>query len=233
MVADVHGDFDAFEAALALAPPEALVLSLGDLVDRGPYAPLCVERLLELMAAGQAVFVPGNHDVALLEVVEGRRAATPRRAETLAQFDEFGGDTLDRFCAAIRDAALCLRVGDDAFVHAAWSPAMETRERWEDDLRRLALYGEQIKRPGVSRRETVYRWVDRVPAGRRVFVGHDVRGEATPLVAPSAKGGAVTFLDLGCGKGGALGCALIADGETRYFSVESRFVAASAAGDAA
>jgi predicted phosphodiesterase len=45
-VSDLHVDYDAFELALAAVPTNALIVLLGDVVDRGPYSPLCAERLL-------------------------------------------------------------------------------------------------------------------------------------------------------------------------------------------
>lgn len=219
-VADVHGDFDALSAALSAAPAGAVIVFLGDLVDRGPYSPLCAERVLELSDAGRAVFVAGNHDAALIDVVDGRRAPTPRRVETLEQFDAYGGGLLERYCAMVRAAPLCLRVGRFVFVHAAWKPEMETAAVWGADLRRLALLGERRAAAGRRRPETVYRWVDRIRAGDLVMVGHDVRAERAPLVATSRHGGAAAFLDLGCGKGGRLGCARIQGDHVEYLAFE-------------
>lgn len=215
VIADVHGDFDALSEALERAPSDAHVVFLGDLVDRGPYAPLCAATMLELVATGRADFLPGNHDVALVDVVRGDRAATPHRIETLAQFEALSGDTLDRFCALVETAPLALRWGDYAFVHAAWRAEMDAGlggssdigGPWSEDTRRVALLGETIKRPGKRRRETVYRWVDRLPKGLTAVVGHDVRSVSAPPVVAGARGGRAVFLDLGCGKGGALGCA--------------------------
>ncbi|MEL6979740.1 MAG: metallophosphoesterase [Pseudomonadota bacterium] len=219
VIADLHGDFDALDAALSAAPAGAFIVFLGDIVDRGGYSPFCAERMLEILGADRGVLVPGNHDVALVEVVEGRRGATPRRVETLAQFEAYGGDLLTRFCDAVRAAPLCLRIGAFAFAHAAWRAEMETDGAWSAPLRRLALQGEFRATPERRRPERVRRWVDSIPRGRTIMVGHEARSETGPLVVHSRLGGTAAFLDLGCGDGGRLGCARIQGEDVAYLSV--------------
>jgi protein phosphatase len=220
-MSDLHGDYDAFELALAAAPANALIVLLGDVVDRGPYSPFCAERLLELIDSERALLVPGNHDTALVDVIDGSRGATPRRAETLQQFEDYGGDLLARFCELVRHSALCLRIGDLVAVHAAWSADMETVEQWPDTLRQLALRGEREKVPGRRRPITKYHWTTRVPANKTILVGHDVRSTEEPVVCESKAGGRAVFLDLGCGKGGALGCAHYEAGALSFSAVPS------------
>jgi hypothetical protein len=41
VVADIHCDYDALDAALRVPPNDALIVFLGDLIDRGPYSPFC------------------------------------------------------------------------------------------------------------------------------------------------------------------------------------------------
>lgn len=221
VIADVHGDFDSLVAALDLAPNNALILQLGDLVDRGSFSPLCVELMLNLVEEGRAMLVAGNHDVALADVVAGNRSPTPGRAETLEQFAAYSDELLASFVASVRSSPLCIRAGDYAFAHAAWSPKMETEQLWSDDLKRLALVGERRPVDGVRRPVTSHGWIDRVPRRRCVFVGHEVRSSDAPLKCENAKGGMAVFLDLGCGSGGPLGCAHIRDGEITLHSVRA------------
>jgi hypothetical protein len=97
-IADVHGNFEAFDAAIdAALAAGRFVVQLGDLVDRGPYSPLCVERMLDLETEGKGLFVPGNHEVALAQyLADGTGGAVTRQA-SLLQFEEHGGGLLDRF----------------------------------------------------------------------------------------------------------------------------------------
>lgn len=222
VIADVHGDYDAFVRAVEHAPKDALIVQLGDLVDRGPYSPLCAELMLELLDAKRAIFIAGNHDMALAEVVSGERAATPGRAETLEQFADFSSGLLEAFTDAVRAAPLCVRIGPFAFAHAAWLPSMETAGDWSVDLRRLVLTGERTSIPGARRPVPSYRWVDRIPQPRTAIVGHDARGDGAPLVCAGARGGRAVFLDLDCGRGGPLGCASITQGGVNVLTISPR-----------
>lgn len=209
VVPDVHGDFDRFSAAIGAADDGTHLICLGDIVDRGDFSPLCAELLLDQVARGSMSFVPGNHDVALLEVVAGKRIATPERERTLAQFAEHGGNVLDRFCDAVISAPLAITHGPHAFVHASWSEQMKREGPWSDDLRKLALRGETQIAQGRKRPQVSYKWVERVPMGRVVFVGHDNRGGIAPLHSRSRSGGEVYFMDTGCGSGGPLNIAIV------------------------
>ncbi|PYE55892.1 metallophosphoesterase [Deinococcus yavapaiensis] len=60
-VADLHGRLDLFEAALRTLP-DAHLLILGDVIDRGPHGLALVRRLLELHEAGTVTLLRGNHE---------------------------------------------------------------------------------------------------------------------------------------------------------------------------
>lgn len=209
IIPDVHGEFDLFCASVTLLRDRMHAICLGDIVDRGDYSPLCAELLLDELAAGRMSFVPGNHDIALCEVIAGLRTATPERERTLAQFREHGGNTLDRFCDAVMNAPLARTFGHLGFVHAAWSEEMTKAGNWSADLRKLALRGEAKQTPEKKRPQVSYQWAEKVPSGRTVFVGHDNRGGDFPHRVQSRAGGEVFFLDTGCGSGGPLHCAIV------------------------
>jgi protein phosphatase len=69
-----------------------------------------------------------------------------------------------------------------------------------------ALYGEptgRLQPDGYPERSL--RWVDRIPPGIRVYVGHDRRSaDGRPYVRRGQSGGEAVFLDTGAGKGGHL-----------------------------
>ena len=56
----------------------------------------------------------------------------------------------------------------------------------------------------------LYNWVDDIPMGKTVIVGHDMRPMfaknllTEPLVVNNTNGGRAVFMDTGCGKGGKL-----------------------------
>jgi len=68
-IGDVHGCYHTFlELLLHWRPEEELLIQLGDLMDRGNYAPECVALAMELSVRypGQTVFLKGNHEAGML-----------------------------------------------------------------------------------------------------------------------------------------------------------------------
>ncbi|NQU50621.1 MAG: metallophosphoesterase [Planctomycetes bacterium] len=73
-IGDVHGEFGALECLLAMLgyrpdgshPENRKLVFLGDLVDRGPDSLSVVRLVSELMDAGQAQCVLGNHELNLM-----------------------------------------------------------------------------------------------------------------------------------------------------------------------
>ena len=61
---------------------------LGDFVDRGPNTPAVLRLVMQMVAAGSAFGVPGNHDIKLLRKLRGKDVQlTHGIAETLEQLD--------------------------------------------------------------------------------------------------------------------------------------------------
>lgn len=65
VIGDVHGCYHTFRALLEhWRPGQELLVQTGDLVDRGRFAPECVQLALEVEARypGRTVFLLGNHE---------------------------------------------------------------------------------------------------------------------------------------------------------------------------
>lgn len=73
VIADIHGCYQTFACLLeqvALTPADQLFI-LGDMVNRGPYSALVLDRILELLKSGFQVFpLRGNHEQMLLKSTE-------------------------------------------------------------------------------------------------------------------------------------------------------------------
>jgi protein phosphatase len=92
LIGDIHGCGDELEellASLGYLPDEAeiyhhpegrKVIFLGDLVDRGPRVAGVLRTVMDMVAAGTALCVPGNHDVKLLKWLRGKNVRPSRRA---------------------------------------------------------------------------------------------------------------------------------------------------------
>jgi putative phosphoesterase len=131
LLADIHGNVRALEAALAdMAPlgPDRIVI-LGDLVLNGPRPAEVVERVMELERSG-AVVIAGNTDIAVAdgdyaaafpwldEVPVGHRAASEWAHEQLSDQQL---DYLRRLPAERR-----LAVGDELVLACHASPGSQT-----------------------------------------------------------------------------------------------------------
>ncbi len=69
-------------------PEGRKAIFLGDLVDRGPKTPDVLRLVMGMVAANNAICVPGNHDVKLQRVLRGKKAKIAHGlAESLEQLD--------------------------------------------------------------------------------------------------------------------------------------------------
>jgi protein phosphatase len=218
VVGDVHGDARGFAAAIAGAEAARLfVVQLGDLTDHGPDSPAVLRAAFALIDAGAGLFVLGNHDHKLRRALAGdavrvEKAGLGRTLEQLAAAPD-GAALRDRALAEIARAPAWLRIGPWLFVHAAFHDAMlqhpappDAGAQRAEGLVGRAIFGQVTGRlapDGFPIR--LVGWVDRIPAGLTVMVGHDNRSrDGRPVTMTGARGGRAVFLDTGAGKGGAL-----------------------------
>jgi protein phosphatase len=211
VVGDVHGDARAFAIA---ADTDRFVVQLGDLVDYGPDSAGALRIALGLLESGRGLFLLGNHDLKLRRALAGRSVRTgPELVATLAQLDP---ELRARAAAAIDQAPVWLHqatpTGARLFVHGAFhtdmlrEPPPPLPEGRIHGVLARALYGQttgRLQPDGYP--ERVLHWVDHIPPGLSVYVGHDRRSsDGRPYVRTGRQGGSATFLDTGAGKGGHL-----------------------------
>ena len=165
VIGDVHGRLDLLKNLLAQIHGEldrkpvkqALLVFVGDLIDRGPNSAQVIDRLRTYVHPKvRPVFLLGNHEEVLLRVLDGD-------AELLAKWRWFGGteclqsygvnteflsrmndqDALDAVRAAIprrhvqflESFSDTCRFGDYLFVHAGLRPGVALEEQVQSDLR--------------------------------------------------------------------------------------------------
>jgi len=100
IIGDVHGCLDELRDLLTRLgyqpddqaglrhPDGRKVIFLGDLVDRGPKVVETVRLVLRMVKAGQALCVPGNHDMKLLRHLKGHNVQMRHGLpESVAQID--------------------------------------------------------------------------------------------------------------------------------------------------
>ena len=179
-------------------PDARKAVFLGDLVDRGPGTPDVLRTVMEMVAAGDAICVPGNHENKLIRKLNGRNVQlTHGLAETVAQLDletpEFRKQVL-----AFLDGLVSHYVLDDGklVVCHAGLPA-EMHGRASGAVREFALYGETTGETDEYGLPVRYNWARDYRGAAAVVYGH------TPVPAADWENNTIC-LDTGCVFGGSL-----------------------------
>jgi predicted phosphodiesterase len=103
---DVHGNLPAFEAMLKSAGNCDLYVSLGDLVNYGPWSNECVELALSL---GPSILLMGNHEEAFIK-------GEYRGSKLVEQFFNMTNPNF-RYLDEIRNFKESARIGDYQCIH--------------------------------------------------------------------------------------------------------------------
>ncbi|MGQ0671856.1 MAG: metallophosphoesterase [Hyphomicrobium sp.] len=189
----------ASRADVEVTPPAGRrLVFVGDLVDRGPRSPDVLRLVMDLVAAGFAFAVPGNHDAKFLRWLRGQKVKLSHGLErTVAQFEaespQFHAD-VKRFLEEL-PTHVWLDGGRLAVAHAGIKEPMLGHDSGE--VRAFCLYGEtsgETDRFGLPIR---YHWAAEYAGATAVVYGH------TPV--PEAEWFNNTLcLDTGCCFGGKL-----------------------------
>lgn len=209
VIGDVHGNFDAFHATVNWAlSHNRLMVFLGDIVDYGDRVLDCLNLAYRHVVAGEALMVIGNHERKIERWWHDREISlTPGNQVTvdavLALSPAHQKIMESRLNALINHGRYHFHIGQNTFVHggAAAEIYASHDNRLTGMMGRIALNGE---RDGSRR---THSWVDDIPAGRTVFVGHTIMTTAAPMVKLNKHGGRAVFMDCGSGKGGVLSAA--------------------------
>lgn len=215
VIGDVHGDLRALNRALRWAQErQNYVWLLGDVVDYGADTLAAADAVYAAVMAGNARMVVGNHERKIarwLDQSEHGRCHLRLNDGNRVTVEALNGlkktarrQWTGRFRALLAHASLIQQIGNISLMHAAAHPSLWTHAPDSQSIEQFALYGEGDHSTGKFRR--VHRWIDAVPAGKLVFVGHDTVGQF-PTVLSGALGGQVVFLDTGSGTGGYLSSA--------------------------
>jgi protein phosphatase len=209
VIGDVHGQCRLLQIMADLAAREnRLLISLGDLVDRGPDNAGALRLMMRLCEERRALFIRGNHDDKLYRTLKGNPTIVDSDlAVTVEQLDaaEDGRKLKRRFCEAYRGAPFIIVVGSTVLVHGAMAPAMLRVRSLPRKLRSLALYGEATPEDSRGKPIRTYRWLESIPASKTVIIGHHPISDSSILIRENAEGGRIIHLDCGAGKGRGLG----------------------------
>jgi protein phosphatase len=223
IVGDVHGCCDELETLLqqlgyrattletdsptwgnrAYTHPEGRkAVFVGDLVDRGPRIVDTVRLVRNMVAAGSALCVPGNHDMKLMRKLRGKDVQiTHGLANSLAEIDALPDEVRAAFrkeLAEFLDGLVSHYVLDDGkLVVAHAGMKAEMQGRGSGKVREFALYGETTGETDEFGLPVRYNWAAEYRGQAMVVYGH------TPVPEPDWLNRTVN-IDTGCVFGGKL-----------------------------
>ena len=153
------------------------VIFLGDLVDRGPNSPEVLRLVMDMVAAGQALCVQGNHESRLVRKLNGKDVKiTHGLAETMAQFEALPEEGRGSFTEEARRFMDDLRShywldgGRLVVAHAGLKEEMHGRG--SGAVRSFALYGETTGETDEFGLPVRFNWASEYRGKATVVYGH-------------------------------------------------------------
>ncbi|MFI8258001.1 polynucleotide kinase-phosphatase [Streptomyces filamentosus] len=180
VIGDVHGCRSELETLLGRlgyvdgAHPEGrTAVFVGDLVDRGPDSPGVLRRVMGMVAAGNALCVPGNHENKLGRWLKGRKVQqTHGLAETIEQLER----EPEEFRAQVRefiDGLVSHYVLDDGRLVVCHAGLPEKYHgRTSGRVRSHALYGDTTGETDEFGLPVRYPWAEDYRGRATVVYGH-------------------------------------------------------------
>ncbi len=223
ILGDVHGCCDELEALLEqlgykpvvanideplwggptyVHPAGRKAVFLGDLVDRGPRILDTVRLVRNMVHAGSALCVPGNHDMKLLRKLRGKNVQiTHGLAESLAEIEALPEASRGPFrqeLAAFLDGLVSHYLLDDGKLVVAHAGLKEEMQgRGSGRVRDFALYGETTGETDEFGLPVRFNWAAEYRGSAMVVYGH------TPVPEPEWLNRTIN-IDTGCVFGGKL-----------------------------
>ena len=128
-------------------------------------------------------------------------------AATLAELDAdtAGAEARTWFLATFESLPFSIRLGSLLVVHGGFGVRMLALDPLPAPLRARALYGQPSRTPRSDGKPVrLYRWVNEIPSGMTVVIGHDPCCDTCLLERPGQQGGRALHIDSAAGKGGPL-----------------------------
>ena len=211
IIGDVHGCFDELvellrkldcsvdETSFTVQPVNGRKLVfVGDLVDRGPKIPQVLKLVMNAVASGAALCVPGNHDMKLMRKLRGRDVQiTHGLAESLAQLANEPEDFRKHVAEFIDDLVSHYVLDDGKLVvaHAGMKESMQGRG--SGAVREFAMFGETTGETDEFGLPVRYNWAAEYRGAAAVVYGH------TPVPETEWLNRTIN-IDTGCVFGGKL-----------------------------
>jgi serine/threonine protein phosphatase 1 len=181
-VGDIHGRFDLLERFLdRVEGTEAIVILLGDLIDRGPDDLKVLERVKSLLddpsSHGLSGFfaLMGNHEAMFVDALEGN-------SQELFLWLNNGGNfeampDLQEHVGWVKELPLYMTIDDTLFVHAGVHPGQDPFKVANSDKWQNLVW---MREPFMTVGPQLEKWTDkltRVVHGHTPFFENDLMGQ--------------------------------------------------------
>ncbi len=209
VIGDIHGCCDELEQLLGklgyihtesgyVHPDGRKAAFLGDFCDRGPRNADVLRLVMDMVKAGSAIAVPGNHDVKLLKYLNGKTVSMTHGIDkTIAELEERGEDFKEEVKAFI-DGLVSHYVLDDGKLVVAHAGLRESYiGRGSVRVRDFCLYGETTGETDSYGLPVRLDWAA-VYRGRAVLVYGHIAGREVKSI------NGTHCIDTGCVFGGKL-----------------------------
>jgi protein phosphatase len=186
------------DGSAAAPPPGRRALFLGDLVDRGPAIPAVLRLVMGMVADGDALCIPGNHEVKLLRALNGKNVTTTHGlAQSLEQLAAEPPDFSQKVAKFI-DSLIGHYVLDEGRLVVAHAGLPEKLQgRASGQVRAVALYGDTSGETDDYGLPVRYPWAEEYRGKAMVVYGHTPVPEAVWV-------NKTICIDTGCVFGGRL-----------------------------
>ena len=186
LVGDVHGCFDELVDLMgdlgwkvdpgmhtASHPEGRKFVFLGDLVDRGPRTPDVLRLAMNMVRAGDAICVPGNHENKLVRALKGRGVqVTHGLGETLEQLKAEPPGFSDEVREFLDGLVSHFVLDEGRLVVAHAGMREEMQGRASGAVRSFALYGETTGETDEFGLPVRYPWAEEYRGKAMVVYGH-------------------------------------------------------------
>lgn len=212
IIGDVHGCFDELYNLLiklgyiihqnsnytVTHPAGRKVIFVGDLVDRGPKTPEVLRIVMDMVAAGMAFCVNGNHDDKLKRKLQGRDVTIAHGlAESLDQLAHESVEFKNKVITFL-DGLISHYVFDDGKLAVAHAGLKEKYVgRGSPRIRDFCMYGESTGEIDAFGLPVRYPWAADYRGNTMIIYGH------TPILTPEWQNNTIN-IDTGCVFGGKL-----------------------------
>ncbi len=212
IIGDIHGCFDELIILLeqlgyqiqfsnskyTISHPQGRrVIFLGDLVDRGPKIPQVLQLVIDMVVAGNAFCIKGNHDVKLVRKLMGHNVKLVHGLEeSINQLQKTSIDFHNKIIEFINNLPehYLFDAGKLVVAHAGLPEELQGRDAGK--VYEFALYGKVIGRE-KSGFPIRYNWANDYNGSAMVVYGH------TPIIDSKWVNNTIC-IDTGCVFGGKL-----------------------------